>query len=69
MENISSMPKTETFLLKINPEIKQKIENIYSQNGFTLTQAINIFIQQSINAGGFSFPTIKMLYNKHTLMY
>ncbi len=43
MENISSMPKTETFLLKINPEIKQKIENIYSQNGFTLTQAINIF--------------------------
>ena len=48
--------KQKTFLLKINPEIKQKIENIYSQNGFTLTQAINIFIQQSINAGGFPFP-------------
>ena len=56
MGNIASMPKTETIRFKINPEIKQKIENIYSQNGLTLTQAINIFIQQSINAGGFPFP-------------
>ena len=56
MGNIASMPKTETIRFKITPEIKQKIENIYSQNGLTLTQAINIFIQQSINAGGFPFP-------------
>ena len=56
MNNISSMPKTDTFRFRINPEIRQEIEDIYAQSGLTLTQAINIFIQQSINAGGFPFP-------------
>lgn len=56
MDNITSMPKTDTFRFRINPEIRREIEEIYSQSGLTLTQAINIFIQQSINAGGFPFP-------------
>ncbi len=55
MSNITSLPKTDTFRFRINPEIRQKIEKIYSENGLTLTQAINIFIQQSINAGGLPF--------------
>lgn len=56
MNNTVSMPKTDTFRFRINPEIRQEIEDIYSQSGLTLTQAINIFIQQSINAGGLPFP-------------
>ncbi len=56
MSNITSMPKTDTFRFRINPEIREEIERIYSENGLTLTQAINIFIQQSINAGGLPFP-------------
>ena len=55
MSNITSMPKTDTFRFRINPEIRREIEKIYSENGLTLTQAINIFIQQSINAGGLPF--------------
>ena len=29
---------------------------MYAKNGLSFTQALNIFIQQSINAGGFPFP-------------
>ena len=56
MDKILSKPKTDTFRFRINPEIRQEIEEIYSNSGLTLTQAINIFIQQSINAGGLPFP-------------
>jgi DNA-damage-inducible protein J len=31
------------------------VEAVYAKNGLTFTQAINIFIQQSLNAGGFPF--------------
>ena len=30
--------------------------NIYAKNGLTLTDAVNVFFQQSLNAGGFPFP-------------
>lgn len=48
--------KTDTFRFRINPELKEKVEDIYQKSGLTLTQAINIFINQSINAGGLPFP-------------
>ncbi|MEE0676144.1 MAG: type II toxin-antitoxin system RelB/DinJ family antitoxin [Ruminococcus sp.] len=56
MDKVTSMPKTDTFRFRINPDIRQEIEEIYAKSGLTLTQAINIFIQQSINAGGLPFP-------------
>ncbi|MDD6489261.1 MAG: type II toxin-antitoxin system RelB/DinJ family antitoxin [Clostridia bacterium] len=55
MKNVVSAPKTDMFRLRINPEIRSEIEEIYAKNGLTLTQAINIFIQQSINVGGLPF--------------
>ena len=55
MENIVSAPKTDMFRFRINPEIKKQVEDVYAKNGLTLTQALNIFIQQSINVGGFPF--------------
>lgn len=48
--------KTDTFRFRINPELKEKVEDVYQKSGLTLTQAINIFINQSINAGGLPFP-------------
>lgn len=56
MDNIVTAPKTDMFRFRINPEIRRQVEEIYAKNGLTFTQAINIFIQQSINAGGFPFP-------------
>lgn len=56
MNDTSSQNKTDMFRFRINPEVRRRVEAVYEQNGLSLTQAINIFIQQSINAGGFPFP-------------
>ena len=48
--------KTDTFRFRINPDLKEQVEDVYKKSGLTLTQAINIFINQSINAGGLPFP-------------
>lgn len=53
--NVANAPKTSTFQMRINPEIKQQVENIYSRQGLTFTDAVNIFIQQSINVNGLPF--------------
>lgn len=55
MENIVAAPKTDMFRFRINPEIRKQVEEVYAKNGLTFTQALNIFIQQSLNAGGFPF--------------
>lgn len=53
--NVASAPKTSTFQMRINPEIKEQLEGIYARNGMTLTDAVNVFLQQSLNAGGLPF--------------
>ena len=55
MENIVNAPKTDMYRFRINPEIRKQVEEVYAKNGLTFTQALNIFIQQSLNAGGFPF--------------
>lgn len=55
MSNALSSPKTATYHFRINPEVKTKVEAIYAKSGISLTQAINIFLQQTINTGGFPF--------------
>ena len=52
---VATAPKTSTFQMRINPEIKAQVEGIYAQCGMTLTDAINAFIQQSINVEGMPF--------------
>lgn len=55
MSNAISSPKTSTYHFRINPEVKAEVESIYAKSGISLTQAINIFLQQTINTGGFPF--------------
>lgn len=55
MDNIVTAPKTDMYRFRINPEIRKQVEEVYAKNGLTFTQALNIFIQQSLNAGGFPF--------------
>ena len=40
---------------RINSEIKKTVEEIYARTGMTLTDAFNIFIQQTINVEGLPF--------------
>ena len=53
--NVAAMPKTASFQMRINPEIKQRAEEIFAHCGLTLTDAVNIFLQQSLNTGGLPF--------------
>lgn len=55
MKNVVSSPKTDMFRFRINPEVRKEVETLYEKNGLSLTQAINIFIQQSLNSGGLPF--------------
>ncbi len=66
-ENISvaNSPKTSTFQMRINPEVKEYVESIYARCGMTLTDAINVFIQQSINVEG--MPLIVTQNSKEAL--
>mgnify|MGYP001523604745 CR=1 FL=1 len=53
--NVTSAPKTATFQMRINPEVKQRVEEIYARQGLSFTDAVNIFIQQSLNMEGLPF--------------
>lgn len=53
--NVASSPKTGTFQMRINPDVRKQVESVYAQYGLSLTDAINIFIQQSLNAEGLPF--------------
>ena len=52
---VTAMPKTATFQFRINPKVREQAEAVYAGCGLTLTDAINIFIQQSINVDGLPF--------------
>ena len=56
MNSILTAPKTDSYHFRINPEVRKEVEAVYAKSGISFTQAINIFIQQSLNAGGFPFP-------------
>lgn len=53
--NTTSQSKTSSFQMRINPEIKHRAEQLYASYGLTLTDAVNIFIQQSLNTNGLPF--------------
>jgi len=52
---VATAPKTSTFQMRINPEIRQEAEDIFARCGLTLTDAFNVFLQQSLNAGTLPF--------------
>lgn len=52
---VATAPKTGTFQMRINPEIKEEAERIYANCGMTLTDAFNVFLQQSLNVEGMPF--------------
>ena len=53
--NVVNAPKTATFQMRINPAVKRSAEQVFAECGLTMTDAINIFLQQSINVGGLPF--------------
>jgi DNA-damage-inducible protein J len=42
----------------MNSEVKAQLEAIYAKCGITLSDAFNIFMQQSLNTGGLPFQVV-----------
>jgi len=51
----ANAPRTATFQMRINPDVKQKAEDLFATYGLTLTDAVNVFLQQSLNSEGLPF--------------
>lgn len=49
------MAKTASTYIRLDPEVKADAEKIFAHYGMTLSQAVNIFIQQARNVGGLPF--------------
>jgi DNA-damage-inducible protein J len=49
-----------TVQARVNAELKQEAEAVFSAIGLTTAEAIRVFLQQSVNSGGLPFqPTAK----------
>lgn len=49
------MSTTTTFSVRMDSDIKKQCESLYGELGMNLTTAINVFLRQSLRAGGFPF--------------
>ncbi|MCT7786522.1 MAG: type II toxin-antitoxin system RelB/DinJ family antitoxin, partial [Lactobacillus iners] len=49
------MAKTANINVRIEPEVKQQAEDLFSSFGISVTDAISIFLHTSIMEGGFPF--------------
>jgi len=61
------MAKTASMHIRIDPEVKSDVENIYAQYGMSITDAINIFLYTSRNRGGLPFDLRPSVPNAETL--
>ena len=53
--SVTAAPKTGVFQMRINPQVRQQAESVFAQYGLSLTDAFNIFLQQSLNESGLPF--------------
>jgi len=49
------MPKTASLNIRIDPETKAGAEKLYANFGITITDAVNMFLRQSLIDGGMPF--------------
>ncbi|MDR0934474.1 MAG: type II toxin-antitoxin system RelB/DinJ family antitoxin [Burkholderiaceae bacterium] len=60
------MAKTATLNIRISPETKAGAERLFSSFGITLTDAVNIFLHQSLMEGGLPFEMKRPRFNAET---
>jgi len=58
------MAKTASINIRVDQETKQKAELLYKSFGITISDAINIFLHQSINYGGLPFELRNPKFNQ-----
>ena len=60
------MAKTASLNIRIDPEIKLDAERLFGMFGITVTDAVNMFLHQSIMVGGLPFELKQPRYNAET---
>ena len=61
------MATTTNITVRMDSDIKKQCEAIYGELGINLTTAINVFLRQSLHAGGFPFDVRLDQPNKETM--
>ena len=60
------MAKSANLNIRIDPEIKRDAESLYNDFGITVSDAVNIFLRQSLRVGGLPFEMRQPRYNAET---
>ena len=58
--------KSVNFNMRINPDIKERVEGLYENFGITMTDAINMFLHMSLIERGLPFTLNERKYNAKT---
>ena len=53
------MSRSAVMNLRIEPEIKADAEELFGSFGLTVTDAVNVFLRQSLMHGGFPFEIVR----------
>ena len=60
------MAKTASLNIRIDPETKSSAERLFGSFGITVTDAVNMFLRQSLMVGGLPFDLKQPRYNAET---
>ena len=61
------MAKTDTLHIRVEPDVKQKAEETLNDLGLSISEAINVFLNQVILNDGIPFEIKKPRFNKETI--
>lgn len=61
------MAKTDTLHIRVEPSVKMKAEKTLNDLGLSITEAVNVFLNQVILHDGIPFKIEKPRYNKETI--
>jgi addiction module antitoxin, relB/dinJ family len=67
-KGVDLMATTTNFSVRMDSDIKKECEALYGELGINLTTAINVFLRQSLRAGGFPFDVRLEQPNKETIV-
>ena len=60
------MAKSANLNIRIDPETKSNSEKLFAKFGITVSDAVNIFLHQSLLVGGLPFAVKQPRYNAQT---
>jgi len=62
----TTVSRTAVLNLRIEPKIKADAEELFGSFGLTVTDAVNVFLRQSLMRGGFPFEIVQYKPNAVT---